>query len=113
VILAALVTGPSHGYDLRESIEEMAGSLLPADPGGIYRLLRRLEEEGLVVSAWADGSSGPRRREYQITQEGLDALAYWREDLVQRRLALRTIISSIDEALARRPTYRGRRIIDP
>ena len=40
--------------------------------GNLYRLLRALEEEGVVASEWADG-----KRTYAITETGLQLLDEW------------------------------------
>jgi PadR family transcriptional regulator, regulatory protein PadR len=57
---------PRYGYDL------MKASGLPS--GTLYPMLGRLQEQGLVSSAWeptgADGR--PPRRYYQLTDEGLE-----------------------------------------
>jgi len=43
--------------------------------GSVYPILERLERAGWVVSVWEDDSerSGPRRRLYRLTGEGLPA----------------------------------------
>jgi len=57
---------PRYGYDL------MKASGLPS--GTLYPMLGRLQEQGLVSSAWeptgADGR--PPRRYYQLTDEGME-----------------------------------------
>lgn len=106
-VLAVLASGSAHGYDLRGAIEHLAGTLLPADPGGLYRLLRRMEDDGLVTSTWAEGSHGPQRRQYQLTRDGLEALGVWREQLERRSSALRAIVAAIDSALTRTSSQRA------
>ena len=54
-LLAVLASAPSHGYDLRRAVEDLSGGLVCMDPGGMYRALRRLEEEGYVTSTWSTG----------------------------------------------------------
>lgn len=68
--LAALLGEGAHGYDLRRHIADLTGGELEVDAGGLYRVLRRMEEEGFVVSKWVEGESGPQRRDYEITSEG-------------------------------------------
>ena len=102
-ILAALATSPRHGYDLRAAVEEMTSALVSADPGGLYRLLRRLEDDGLVTSFWADGAHGPQRRQYQLTPEGRETLAHWHEPLRERATALRSIADAISAVLSPDP----------
>jgi len=43
----------------------------------IYRHLRELEENGLVVSEWETEGAGPAKRVYQLTTEGLEVLEFW------------------------------------
>ncbi|MGI8632670.1 MAG: PadR family transcriptional regulator [Solirubrobacterales bacterium] len=68
-VLLLLFEQPSHGYDLLERLGELG--LETSDPGGVYRVLRKLESEGLVRSAWGESArGGPRCRTYHITREG-------------------------------------------
>lgn len=98
-VLAALAAQSAHGYDLRKAVEEMSEGTVVADPGGIYRVLRRLEEEGFVGSTWVEGEFGPQRREYQLTADGRELLSYWREDLARRERALHSVVAAIDRSL--------------
>lgn len=74
-LLLLLAEGPSHGYDLLDSVG--AFGLEKTDPGGLYRILRTMEQEGLVSSWWEHSHSGPARRTYDLTEEGLDWLHAW------------------------------------
>jgi DNA-binding PadR family transcriptional regulator len=49
----------------------------PLDVGLVYRTLRDLERDGLVRSSWAEESAGPRRRAYELTATGQEALDDW------------------------------------
>lgn len=72
ILLLLLAERSSHGYELLEQIAELG--LERADPGGLYRTLRTMEQEGLVASWWETSTSGPARRSYELTPEGLDWL---------------------------------------
>ncbi len=65
----------AHGYDLLERLREMG--LKTADPGGLYRALRAMEQEGLMRSVWQTSDLGPARRTYELTDEGRDWLHAW------------------------------------
>ncbi len=65
----------SHGYDLLERLRALG--LKAADPGGLYRALRAMEQEGLMRSVWEQSDIGPARRKYELTQEGEDWLHAW------------------------------------
>ena len=49
--------------------------------GNLYRLLRALEEAGLVASEWDATSPGPARRRYALTPAGAHLLEHWVEAL--------------------------------
>jgi len=91
-LLAALVRSEGHGYDLAHAVEEMTDGEVVPDIGGLYRILRRLESEGFVVSRWEEGDSGPQRRSYSITNDGRLLLEHWIGHLEERRHALDVLI---------------------
>ena len=82
--LAALLTKAAHGYDLRREIGEITGGELGVDAGGLYRVLRRMEEEGFVTSTWVEGDAGPQRRDYELTAEGHEVAEDWVAHLRER-----------------------------
>lgn len=75
-LLLQLVKKPAHGYELMEALGAAADDPAP-DPGTLYRTLRSLEEDGLVRSAWETGDSGPARRVYELTDQGIEYLHAW------------------------------------
>ncbi|MBN2025814.1 MAG: helix-turn-helix transcriptional regulator [Actinobacteria bacterium] len=83
-ILFLLSRGPAHGYELLGRMEEvpMPGPL--PDTGAVYRKLRKMEEDGLVVSTWDEHDRGPRKRVYSITARGSERLAAWAEAMRRR-----------------------------
>lgn len=97
--LAALLNKSAHGYDLRREIREMTGGELEVDAGGLYRVLRRMEEEGFVTSAWAEGESGPQRRDYELTAEGRDLAEDWVAHLRERERVSRLLADALSSAL--------------
>src|SRR5512133_949850 len=82
-ILLVLQGKPAYGYELMEALGEESD--LAPDPGGLYRTLRCMEEEGLVHSNWDVSSSGPARRTYQLTEAGCEALEAWAVTLRRTR----------------------------
>jgi len=79
-LLLLLRERPAHGYDLLERLPELTGEA-KVEMGNLYRLLRALEEEGLVSSEWDDSSAGPAKRRYSITPAGERLLDHWSEAL--------------------------------
>jgi len=76
-VLAMLARGSTYGYAVLGRLEEMHISNGQLDVGSVYRALRDLERIGLVSSSWAAESAGPRRRAYQLTDAGFEALDEW------------------------------------
>lgn len=74
-LLIELAKKPAHGYELIEHLSQ-EDNLAP-DPGNFYRVLRTLEDEGLVCSTWDTQNSGPARRVYEVTDQGLEYLHAW------------------------------------
>ena len=68
VALGVLLTTdrPVYGYSLVTTLRE-AG--LEVEQNTLYPLLRRLESQGLLSSAWDTGESRPRKY-YRLTEEG-------------------------------------------
>lgn len=71
-LLLLLAEGTSHGYELLDQVGALG--LDRVDPGGLYRCLRAMDEEGLVRSTWEPSTSGPARRTYELTDEGREWL---------------------------------------
>jgi PadR family transcriptional regulator, regulatory protein PadR len=74
-LLLQLAKQPTHGYDLMGILG--ADADFSPDPGNLYRVLRSIEEEGLVQSNWDTEGVGPARRVYEITDLGLEYLHAW------------------------------------
>ncbi len=71
VVLQLVANGFRHGFDIMEA------SGLPS--GTVYPALRRLERSGLLRSKWesetvARRAGRPRRRYYELSRHGVDAL---------------------------------------
>lgn len=81
-LLALLEDGPRHGYQLRTDFEQRTGGTWPLNVGQVYTTLARLERDGLVASAEADGSGHVH---YRVTEAGRREVAAWFELPVCRR----------------------------
>ena len=90
-LLLELAKKPAHGYELIERLGQI-GSLGP-DPGNFYRMLRSLEQEGLVCSTWDTQNAGPARRVYELTEQGLEYLHTWAITIQQTRACLERFLS--------------------
>ncbi len=60
---------PRYGFDLVRTLAAADG--LVTSEGTIYPLLGRLRRDGLVTTTWHESPSGPPRRYYELTDQGL------------------------------------------
>jgi PadR family transcriptional regulator PadR len=77
MLLAALTSGPAHGYAIIESLRAASGGAFDLPEGTVYPALHRMEQAGLVSSRWSR-DTGRRRRVYTLTAKG-------QRELVRRR----------------------------
>ena len=86
----------AHGYDLLERLPELTGDER-VDVGNLYRLLRTLEEQGLVRSEWDEALPGPSKRMYELTRAGSAALERWAAALAETRERIELFLRRYDE----------------
>jgi PadR family transcriptional regulator, regulatory protein PadR len=75
IVLAALSSGPAHGYAVIQEIRRRSGGAFDLPEGTIYPALHRLEQAGLLSSRWTASDAGRQRRVYSLTRRGRLALA--------------------------------------
>ncbi len=73
-LLVLLASEPAHGYRLLEELVQFGYVADEVDAGTLYRTLRNMEENNLVISAWEDSDLGPNRRKYNISETGRQVL---------------------------------------
>ena len=71
-VMKAILDGHAFGADIMEAADLSGGS--------VYKILRRIERRGFVAGRWedpavAEAERRPRRRYYDLTPEGREALA--------------------------------------
>lgn len=96
-LLLLLFDRPTHGYELIERLGPLVGEER-IDVGNLYRALRGLEDEGLVVSEWRADLPGPAKRTYTLTDDGRIVLGSWLGSLMTLRDEL---TSFLDDARAK------------
>ncbi len=87
-LLLLLFQRPSHGYNLLDRLAQAGLSIGAPDPAAVYRTLRLMERDGMVISRWDPSSHGPRRRTYELSSEGEDLLHTWAQSIRQNRMVL-------------------------
>jgi transcriptional regulator len=85
--------GPMHGYGIAQRIEQVSGEALYLNQGTLYPALLRLQQRGLISSAWGTSENNRRAKFYSLTAAGSRQLEVekrnWRRmaSLIERVLA--------------------------
>ena len=77
-LLLAVSDDPLHGYGMMKMVEEQSAGALRVELGSLYRMIQRLERDGLMEQApGGDRSRAPGRdrRFYRITRLGRAVVA--------------------------------------
>ncbi len=100
VTLVMLKQWNIYGYELMERAVELGFET--ANPGTVYRTLRKMEKDGLCESEWETASSGgPPRRMYSITDAGGAYLDLWVRSMKQYQQTLDDFLQAYKRAVAR------------
>ncbi len=86
-VLGLLAEQPLHGYQVKQSFEDLLGGTWEVNVGQVYQTLQRLERDGLVQATGDRGDRG--RQAYGVTDAGRDAFAEWLDDPEQQPQVLR------------------------
>ena len=123
-LLALLLPGPRHGYDLKRSYDEWFSGLRPLAFGQVYSTLSRLQRDELIQVAQTESAEGPERTVYELTANGRSQAQAWLADpidpnvpggapadeLIRKTLAAYRLDADPAEAMARQRTAHLRAI---
>jgi DNA-binding PadR family transcriptional regulator len=91
-LLGLLEREPSHGYDLKRDYDAYFGRDKPLPFGQVYATLGRLARDGKVAVGEAEPGSGPDRKRYVITAEGVSDVETWLREPVAPEPHLQTVL---------------------
>jgi poly-beta-hydroxybutyrate-responsive repressor len=84
-VLLAVSLQRAHGYLIEEYLRGVG--FISLEMSTLYRTLRQLEKDGLLLSSWEHGETGPARRVYALTDIGRTWLDQWAGNLdIYRRM---------------------------
>src|SRR5262245_37813820 len=75
LVLKTLQSGPRHGWDIAQRIQQMSQEVLRVGQGSLYPALHRLEDRGWVASEWGASDNNRRAKFYKLTAAGRKQLA--------------------------------------
>ncbi len=100
-ILAVLVKEELHGYKIIQRIAQTAmfnGN--KPDPTGVYRHLKTMESNGLIISSWDTNNSGPAKRIFKITEDGYQCLCTWISTLEDYKNTINTFLNEVKSVIS-------------
>jgi PadR family transcriptional regulator, regulatory protein PadR len=73
-ILSLLARQDTYGYQIIQYAKNLSDGSLDLQPGILYPILRRLENDRLIESYWVTPVGDRKRRYYKLTDKGKGAL---------------------------------------
>ncbi len=106
-LLIQLSRQPAHGYELLAGSQECGFEGGVTDSSLLYRMLRDMDDLGLVDSTWDTDGPGRPRRVYAITQLGSERLGALMEELRQTDRVLHVLFHAYEGLTAPAETAVG------
>jgi PadR family transcriptional regulator PadR len=75
LVLKTLQSGPTHGWDIAQRIQQVSRDVLRVGQGSLYPALHRLEARGWIASEWGASDNNRRAKFYKLTATGRKQLA--------------------------------------
>jgi DNA-binding PadR family transcriptional regulator len=91
-LLGLLEREPSHGYDLKRDYDTYFGRGKPLPFGQVYATLARLARDGKVEAGEPEPGSGPERKRYVITDQGVTEVQSWLAEPVEPEPHLQSVL---------------------
>lgn len=70
LVLKTLQSGPTHGWDIANRIQQMSQEVLKVGQGSLYPALHRLEAQGLIAAEWGSSDNNRKAKYYKLTAAG-------------------------------------------
>jgi len=77
VLIGSLMSGPKHGYEIKQFLNSVLESTWHVSTSQLYALLKRLEKDKLLHSKVELQDSRPSKRIFTLTDKGQKAFLGW------------------------------------
>ena len=95
LVLKTLQSGPRHGWDISQRINQVSEAVLRIGQGSLYPALHRLEDKGWIDAEWGASENNRRAKFYRLTASGRKRLAeqteIWQRFAAAVALILKTV----------------------
>ncbi|WP_299739060.1 PadR family transcriptional regulator [Rossellomorea sp. y25] len=92
LILSLLHAKPMYGYEIIKELELKSDGIFSFKEGTIYPILHTLEDKGLIVSYWGEGTGKRKRKYYKLNDSG-------REFIQEKKEEWSVFKNAVDEVL--------------
>ena len=92
-ILSIIARGDIYASDI---IGELKKARLLVVEGTLYPLLTRLKNNGLLTYSWVESTSGPPRKYYKLSEQGIDVLKHLDKTWGELSYAVTTSVNGSD-----------------
>ena len=94
LVLKTLQSGPTHGWDIAQRIQQVSEDVLQVNQGSLYPALHRLEDQGWITSGWGASENNRRAKFYRLTPAGRRRLLEETETWERFSLAVSRILQT-------------------
>jgi len=70
IVLSLISQGPTYAYEIKTEIYRITGGTFDIDRNNLYKKLRTLEKDGILISQLEPSDRGAQRKYYTITPLG-------------------------------------------
>ena len=92
MVLSVLSESAKYGYLIQKEIRDASHGRVDLKAGTLYPLLHRLEDDGLVRSAW-DNKTGRQRKWYELTAAGRKRLTSQAQEWADYAACIRSLLN--------------------
>ena len=94
LVLKTLQSGPTHGWDIAQRIQQMSKEVLTVGQGSLYPALHRLEAQGWISAEWGASDNNRKAKYYRLTAAGRKQLLAETESWKQFTAAVDLILET-------------------
>jgi transcriptional regulator len=95
MVLKTLALEPMHGYAIARRIAQVSGDVLKVEEGSLYPALYRLEDRGLIASAWGVSENNRKAKFYRLTRAGRKELDAATEQWAKLAIAVSKVMETM------------------
>ena len=92
IILGIVKSETTYGYKIIKQIYKLSENNLEIKEATLYLSLKRLEKKKYVISSWGKENSYPRRKYYEITDEGKKYLNNKYDEIIKINTLIKKIM---------------------